>query len=1194
MKKFIKFTLLTGTLSLFILIALLWFMRSEFFIKKIVLPQISAAAGIDLAVDRVNLNPFKSVTISGLTVGNAQTPLMKGQEMEVRFRFQSALFGNIVIEEIKCANLQVHVIQDADGNLNLPPTKRTTSPTASVSSAPLPFKSLMIKQISLTNLALIFERRGADGQSLTHAQIANINVTAQDISHDQPATFTISSSLSVQDSSTPQPVALTADLIQAEISSKLGADFLPEFVSITAKIDKTSGHAGPIDLANRSIELQTKVVRHGDEYQIENFQVSESLHNIKEFLTQIDGRIKPAPLTADINIVFTLIKSTPLNIIGSLIDDFDFGNTSIRYQGSLHFDQERQRTAITGNLFVKDFTVASENNHIKSIDPLDLSSDHDLVFDLVSQELSLNQFQFSAKSKAKEIVKLELDQPTVIALASTRNDTSQAATLAIKSEHFNLGMIAPLIPDLPAPVVLNKATLSTDLKVGIMNFGRKLTLNGAIDVHDFGLNLDDNETSYIISTSTITATCEDFSTLIFSGVKKIFTNDNELVADSTFKGKFAIPTTANGAPDIDHISGDYDLTQLLIYPTISLLIPPAMKAQLPVKNINAKISAQAAIKSLNDITLKGSITADKMAFIPPDNAAPIPLNTRANLTLVYNGRDAVIREWTINIADNAGTLMDMNLNGKIELTPLIANFDIQIPEITSHAFAVAGRILGDYDFAKTTMAYQGTIRYQDSDSSVALTGALAVKDLSVTSKAEQFHFAQPLNLNSNYTATVTDFNTLTLKSSTLQLTRDKETLLDVSAHGELDSSLKERKSTLNIAIQKPIDAEKLMALVIMGDGKTAKTVPPIPIPGGKSGSPNHTPMDYWLQSNVTAPEIRYKNVIISELNATALLEKEIATINPCTYKLNGGPMDIQGMISLKGGKPGEFHGKINGENVNLIPFISSFLPSITNFTSGGLKRLSLEMKGSGTEWINLKQSLSGTVDAEINDLKFANIRQEISLLLNLIGIRPDDFTLQSALLQADIHNQKVSIPALKITNPQVRMNLKGSMGLGDGWEPDLEMGLAFNNEVALNIEKKGGKLSAGADGFKQIQPVSLQGWSKNYLSTKFIPHLLQKLGLISDQQKAISDVIGSLKGLISGNSTDGQAPVTTQEKLQQLTNGILGTIDSSSGDKNKEQKPADNTGNNLESPSTEKPTEPEPIDKQIQDGIKSIKGLFGK
>src|ERR1039458_2610712 len=153
---------------------------SSGFIKRVILPRVSAAIHADVTVTDISVHPFSKITVRGLKVqAKGQEPFITAPEVSVSYSLWSILGGNLRVYEAAFVSPTVALVENPDGSSNLDALKASNK-KPSESKPPQPGKSAKPQQVDLGKLTLsnatIRKIKNYPGGRHDSLELTNVNV----------------------------------------------------------------------------------------------------------------------------------------------------------------------------------------------------------------------------------------------------------------------------------------------------------------------------------------------------------------------------------------------------------------------------------------------------------------------------------------------------------------------------------------------------------------------------------------------------------------------------------------------------------------------------------------------------------------------------------------------------------------------------------------------------------------------------------------------------------------------------------------------------------------------------------------------------------------------------------------------------------------------------------------------------------
>lgn len=235
-----------GILGLFLVFIIAsWFIvKSEFFIKKAVLPRVAASLGAEIDVETISLHPFSSIDLTRVTFKQEGKMDVKIGKIRAKYKLFSFLKKSPVVSEclIENGDITIH-LPDTDPNTSNAekPQKGSDGKSAKSTKKSSP-PALDIRNIDLKNMTITVFLPG-ENQEKVHIENLNIHIPAiknGEILNLKTTCGKIAASLSDGDMRTG-PITLTTAV-------KLSAELLPESVDTELNIANVAGiYCQPLD-----------------------------------------------------------------------------------------------------------------------------------------------------------------------------------------------------------------------------------------------------------------------------------------------------------------------------------------------------------------------------------------------------------------------------------------------------------------------------------------------------------------------------------------------------------------------------------------------------------------------------------------------------------------------------------------------------------------------------------------------------------------------------------------------------------------------------------------------------------------------------------------------------------------------------------------------------------------------------------
>lgn len=444
------------------LVVLYFLLTSGFFLRAVVLPRVSSAAGITIEAGDVSLSPFSSVEIRNLTATvPGETTLAKVDLVRARYSLLSILGGDIAVSEVTVENPVVTLVAKADGSSNLPKSEGTAAPKPSAAAGKPP--KLDIRNVAIRNATFRSTAAGTNGTQVS--EVAGFNLAVDRIANGASGKITLSANLGVQ---LPDRSELTATL-EGAIDAAIDAAALPASLKggLALQVSKATG--GLKDLAG----LRTQVDLDATASELRRFGVS-FLQGGQSFADiRLDGPVDISKKEARIHYVIGGIDRRIVRLAAPALP-YDLGRTVVSAEGRVDLGQAGTLVTSQGRLGVSDLTLGTPQGTTPA---LQASIDYKVGVDLAEKTAVVDKVDLGVKQAGRSLVTGTLDRPMNLSWGNTGKGFRDS-TYTLQVDGFRLQEWTAVIGT-SAP----SATVSSTLALRSDRDGRdlKASLRAAVD-----------------------------------------------------------------------------------------------------------------------------------------------------------------------------------------------------------------------------------------------------------------------------------------------------------------------------------------------------------------------------------------------------------------------------------------------------------------------------------------------------------------------------------------------------------------------------------------------------------------------------------------------------------------------------------------------------------------------------------------
>jgi hypothetical protein len=673
-KRFLKVAAIVVVIGVVLLVAVFFYVNNGGFVKRHVLPKVADALDTSVTAKDVKFSVFGLLELNGLSLGEAANPLFTADTVRVRYQLFPAIGGEYKVDEILLQNATVALVQNADGKLQLPFPPSEDSPAGpSEPMNPADFPAFAVKNIKVDGLTVTCDRPGGkdnDGKPTPamHLDLQNINVDIPSITIGESIQIDITADGNFDNG--PQRNAKLGN-IGITISATIPNDFLITDLSaftLEVTLPELSGDIAGVSLANRQVKT---IFKNGELYvQESRNSVVEAEFTAKANLNLSLPLLDPVAqqVTGTVDIDLGVHKTGVLNLVGRLIDDYDFGSTRVSYKGKITLADNGDKIDANGKLKVTDFTFASENLKVIAIAPLAVDLNHDVGLKASSSDLDLRAFTLTVKDKKKPVVKIELSDKISLNLAGGNAAVADAAAvLDILCVNLDLAMLKPLMPADDAFTFNGGTLLTENLKVKVVDGSDKIGVTGTIKLDGLDVNLGKDQLHGVGITTSLKVRFDNMNKLVVDEMPIAITANRKKALSTIVSGTIDIRTHENeDETTTTKIDGNFALTAIEILPIITELIPASAIEGIDLSNVNLNGTITGTIANSDTFTAVVDIEADKVQIGMEGLQVPA-LSSTIQGTAAYSADGIVnISKSRIKIDSANGLLANLEITGNYD------------------------------------------------------------------------------------------------------------------------------------------------------------------------------------------------------------------------------------------------------------------------------------------------------------------------------------------------------------------------------------------------------------------------------------------------------------------------------------------------------------------------------------------------
>jgi uncharacterized protein involved in outer membrane biogenesis len=950
-----------GALVILTLVAYL-VVTSSGFIKRVILPRVSAAIHADVSVTDISVHPFRKITVRGLKVqAKGQEPVITAPEVRASYSLWSILRGKPRISEIALLSPTVNLVENPDGSSNWDALKASgKKPAESKPSRPgKPSKPAQIdlRKLTLSN-ATIRKIKNYAGGRYDLLELANVNVLLANVKNGQSGTLQLGALIQMENNPPTGQAGHLQAAVQGNYNFTLSAGLKPAPVTGQARLDVSRADGVFGDFSGFSAVLDCDVTPAQIKQAVLHFQRGGT--PLGELA--VSGPLDMAKMEGRLRMDLRGIDRRLLNLVGSA-SGIDFGTTTVSSSNDIELTKAGSVINATGWLDAGNVQLSRAG---QTTPALNLNASYAVTMDGTAQTALLRGLNVAGTQNGNPLLTAHLTRPMNLAWGKGAGGAGDS-TLDLTVTGLNL---ADWKPFLGAAAAAGKVDLT--LKLSSPQGGRQLTFDLDSRIDNFAARIGGHPMVQATVSLHARGQAVNFKQFNLSEYRLLVLSQNQALV------------TATGSGTYDRAGGNADMQ-------VALQASPAALCQaLPRSGTSFSGGA---------VELKGRVTQKQ--------------NTQT-----ITGKLVLA-----NLTGQAGQNQFRDFGSTMDLDVSKTPEQIQINKISGKltqggnaggAFEIAGKYNTAHESAQLTASLSGfnqnglrpfleplladkklvsiavngnaSVQYDPKGSS-AIKASMQVANLVVSDPKRQLP-ATPLEARLEIDTAVKK-QSADIRQFQITLTPTKRAQNLVRLQGQVDYSQSNAvRGNLKLTADS-LDVTSYYDLFAGGPkggnkpAAAATQTAPESTGGGQEPPAKNFPLKHFIMA-ADIGRFYLREIEITHWQTTVSVDGGHVTVKPFQLTLNGAP--VNATVDLNLGVPGyKYDLTLGADRVPFTPVANTFWPDRKG-QMGGTFTAQAKFSGAGITGAGLQRNLTGQFAGGVTNLNLSVTDVHSAILRTLINV----------------------------------------------------------------------------------------------------------------------------------------------------------------------------------------------------------------